>query len=381
MAELLPILNGTADPHDAVIDDRLREVDYPRTGAAWSEHVPVSVNDTYGDPFIIEQVHNTVAKLNLLRTQRLPTAIFTKAGPDDRVFDVLQGVLAPEKVIIFYSLTGLDEGDISFDERRRMIATLCTRFPNVVIFARPIIKDRNDDPANLARVVQVAKDLGRPFVLGGLHDRHKKKMLAGSVQEQLLAMCDEQQIPAFYKTSCAAAWTSGENCWVHDIGEPQRVEVAERLGYPVRVENGQVVLSRGTTGDINFLRMLCRAEVFVEEIVSNYNVLTLPLREGILLEATSSWFAWSENIETCLDCDYCIIKQIEYLRRKRVSVGVHPSRLIDVVDLDEGQYTVSTLRGTKLNRKLERPTLHKYADLRTVSPCHTRRYPAKAAAR
>jgi hypothetical protein len=377
MPKNLPLINTPTTP-TSLFEDRLRPVDFPREGIEWSKEVPVSVNDTYGDPFIIEQVHNTVAKLNLLGDQRHPIAIFTKAGPDDRVLDQLRTVSNADKVIVFYSLTGLDEADISFTERRRMIVSLTSIFPHVVVFARPIIEGRNDSAEMLSSIVDVAKELKLPFVLGGLHDRHKQKRLDSGVKEHLLDMCDDRGIPAFYKTSCAAAWAYGLDCWVHDIGEPRRVDVALELGYQLEVGEREIVLPAGTTGDINFLRMLCRTEVFVSEITSNYNVLTVPLREGLLLEATSSWFAWSENIETCLDCDYCIIKQIEYLRRKRVSVGVHPSRLTEVVDHDRGHQVLSTLRGTKLDRKRDVSTMHRYADLRVTSPCHTRRYPAGA---
>jgi hypothetical protein len=355
-------------------DDRLRPVDFPAAGAEWSEEIPVSVNDTYGDPFIIEQVDNTISKLNMLLMQRRPIAIFTKAGPDDDVFTALRRVVNPRNVVIFYSLTGLDEGDISFDARREMIATLHTIFPNVMVFARPIIRGRNDNPENLARLVSVANELALPFVLGGVHDRHKKKQLEDQVQQHLLALCDQQGIPAFFKTSCAAAWAFGLDCWVHDLGTPKRVDIARRLGYGVDLVEDTLVLPKGTTGDINFLRMLCLAEIYIQEVVSNYNVLTLPLREGIMMEATSSWLVWSENIETCLDCDYCIIKQIEYLRRKRVSVGVHPSRLLEVVDHDKGHYALSGLRGTKLDRRSDLGSLHRYANLRITTPCHAHQY-------
>ena len=357
------------------IGDRLRMVDMPVSGADWSADIPTSVNDTYGDPFIPEQVENTVAKINLLRTQRPLTAIFTKAGPHDGVVEHLKSILQPEKVIVFYSLTGLDEGDISFDERCAMLSALTDLFPHLMVFARPIIGGRNDHEENLVRLVRTASDHGVQFVLGGLHDRNKRKILADEVEERLLELCDEAGVPAFYKTSCAAAWASEQECWVHELGTPVNLDVAAELGYAVAVDGDGIALPRGTTGDINFLRMLCRCEVYVDEVISNYNVLTMPLVSGILLEATSSWFAWSENIEVCLDCDYCIIKQIEYLRKSRVSVGVHPSRLPEVVDREHGEYAVRRLRGTKLNRHTDRSRFHRYGDLRTTKPCTVRRYP------
>ncbi|WEH12242.1 hypothetical protein [Streptomyces sp. VNUA24] len=374
MADQLPLIQITSASAARAQEDRLRPVDHPQPAVMWSRDVPVSVNDTYGDPFIPEQVDNTVAKINLLQTQKTPIAIFTKAGPDEYVLERLRDVVKPESIIVFYSLTGLDEGGITYAQREEMIGRLTEIFPHVMVFARPIIQGRNDHEENLRRVVGVAKGQGLPFVLGGLHDPNKKKVLAGDVEQQLLDLCDREGVPSFYKTSCAGAWVTGLDCWVHDVGKLRNLDVAEQLGYDFRADDGVLVLRKGTTGDINFLRMLCRADVFVEEVVSNYNVLTLPLAPGILLEATSSWFAWSENIETCLDCDYCIIVQIEYLRRKRVSVGVHPSRLLEVVDRQNGEYTHKRLRGTKISRKVDRSTLHRYADMRTTKPCHTLRY-------
>jgi len=356
-------------------DDRLREIDMPAPGAEWTTHIPVSVNDTYGDPFIPEQVGNTVAKLNLLGAQRRPTAIFTKAGPNQQVLAALGAVEDPRRVIVFYSLTGLDEGGISFTERSQTISNLKKIFPHVMILARPIIAGRNDSEENLARLVATAHTEGIPFVLGGVHDQNKKKKLAGSVEEKLLQLCREQDVPAFFKTSCAAAWATQQDCWVHEFTGPHWLEEVCQLGYEASVsDDGGVVLPQGTTGDINFLRMLCRSEIYVEQIVSNYNVLSMSLVPGILLEATSSWFAWSENIEVCLDCDYCIIRQIEYLRRDRVSVGVHPSRLLDAVDQKNGQLTLERLRGRKIGRTEDRSKLHRYGDLRVTKPCYAHLY-------
>ncbi|WP_431872756.1 hypothetical protein [Nocardiopsis eucommiae] len=45
----------------------------------WPDRFPVSVNDTYGAPFLIEQVPNTTDKVRALTDHRAPIALFTKA--------------------------------------------------------------------------------------------------------------------------------------------------------------------------------------------------------------------------------------------------------------------------------------------------------------
>ncbi|WP_433475101.1 hypothetical protein ACQPZP_41620 [Spirillospora sp. CA-142024] len=336
--------------------------------------MPVSVNDTYGDPFIIEQVGNTVTKLTSLDRHRAPIAIFTKAGYSEEVLAQLETVPAQvaANVVVFYSLTGLDEGGISFDERVRFIQALREIFTNTLVFTRPIIRNRNDDPAMLRRLAEVAAEHTGYLVLGGLHDAKKRKTIETPVEDQLITFCDELGVPTFHKTSCAASWLHGTECWVHDLGAPRDLDSLVSLGYRFGIRDDMVVLDRGTTGDINFIRMLTRSEVYLREVISNYNLLTLPSGER-KLEATSSWFAWSENIDTCLDCNYCIIKQIEYLKKMRVRIGVHPSRLPEIVASTGPSQDFSAFRLTKLPK--DHAGRNVYADVRTVKPCRARLYP------
>ncbi|TDC79017.1 hypothetical protein [Streptomyces hainanensis] len=337
----------------------------------WSRWLPISVNDTYGDPFIPEQIENTTAKLASLSDHNAPIAIFTKAGYSSRVLERLGAVTHIDRAVIFYSLTGLDEGGISFEERVRMIAALKRLFPNTLVFTRPIIRNRNDDPGTLRRLSEVAAAHTGLLVLGGLHDAKKRKKIENSVEDQLIAYCDELGVKTFHKTSCAAAWLHGRDCWVHDLKGPRNLDVLVSLGYEFGVTDGRVVLEQGTTGDINFIRMITSSEVFVHNLVSNYNLLTLPSGKR-KLESTSSWFAWSENIDTCLDCNYCIIKQIEYLKKMRVRIGVHPSRLPEIVTGARTTIDFERFRLTKLPRG--ESGRHTYGDVRVTKPCRARVY-------
>lgn len=350
--------------------------DAGETAPEWTRYLPVSVNDTYGDPFIPEQIAGTVEKLEALAGHRAPIAIFTKAGYNEAVFDRLAQVPDLGKVVVFYSLTGLDEGGIDFDERLRVLERLRGLVPHLAVLTRPIIRNRNDSPEMLSRLVDAAAAHTGLLVLGGVHDGAKRKRLDSSVEDFLIAGCEEQDITVFYKTSCAAAWLHGESCWVHEQGEPRDLDALAGLGYEFEADDTHVVLPRGTTGDINFIRMLCRCGVYVEELISNYNLLTFPTG-GHKLESTSSWFAWSDNIEVCLDCDYCIITQIEYLERKKVTIGVHPTRLPELGGGGTG-IRFDSFRKTKLVRGGARG--HTYADVRVVKPCRIALY-APAAAR
>lgn len=347
-----------------------------RTQQPWHEWLPVSVNDTYGDPFIPEQVDNTVMKLEALMGQKAPIAIFTKAGYDPGVLRKCASVAGNRQVVVFYSLTGLNEAGISFGNRVAMIDGLREIWDNVVVFTRPIIRNRNDRPSVLDRLVEVAAARTGLLVMGGLHDRYKNKTIAFSVEDYLTDACDQAGVRCFHKTSCCAAYLHGLECWVHDLGTPVNLEVVSELGYEFAVNDDTIVLPEATTGDLNFLRMLTRAPVYTERLISNYNLLTLASGDQ-KYEATSSWFAWSENIETCLDCDYCIIKQIEYLRKMRVQVGTHPREIVATVQAATGGIDFSGFLGTKL--RADRPDAHTYADVRVVKPCFTHRYDDGAA--
>jgi hypothetical protein len=277
-----------------------------------------------------------------------------------------------DKVVVFYSLTGLDEGGISFDERVRAIIALRRIFPDTLVFTRPIIRNRNDSPEMLRKLADVAAEHTGLLVLGGLHDAKKRKNVETSVEDLLISYCAQRGVPTFHKTSCAGSWLHGADCWVHDLGEPRNLDALRSLGYEFDVRDGSVVLERGTTGDINFIRMLTRADVFIDDLISNYNMLTMPVGER-KLEATSSWFAWSENIDTCLDCNYCIIKQIEYLKKMRVRIGVHPTHLPEIVNGLPQVDAFAKFRLTKLPKN-DDVRRHRYADVRTVKPCRAPLY-------
>ncbi|RWQ71103.1 radical SAM protein [Bacillus cereus] len=342
-------------------------------GHLWYDNIPMSVNDTYGDPFIIEQVDNTIRKLKILWDHKAPIAIFTKAPFNKEVLEKLKEIKNHPMVIVMYSLTGLNEAGYSFENRVSFIKELKKIFNNVVILTRPIIKGRNDDDETLQKIVDVAKEHCGHLVLGGLHDPYKNKKIESSVEERMIEMCDKAGVKSFHKSSCCAAYIKGMSCWMHDMGEPINLNVAEQLGYKFDVVNNNVILERASTGDLNFLRMLTRANIYSKEIISNYNLLTIKTGNQ-KYESTSSWFAWAENIETCLDCDYCIIKQIEYLKKMKVQIGTHPKDMINLVKQNLSGQDFNSFKRTKIRKGLDSSDLNSYADVRILKPCFAKRY-------
>ncbi len=304
----------------------------------WYDYLPISINDTYGDPFIDSQVDNTIAKLNKLSSHKAPIVIFTKAPYNEKVLLKLKDLNSNSMLVVMYSLTGLDEGGFSFDNRIRFINELKKIFGSIVILTRPIIKGKNDNVEILSKIVKVASQSGGLLVLGGVHDSFKMKKIDSSIENMLMHICDTMGVKSFFKSSCCAAYIKNVPCWIHDLGNPQNLDIVTKLGYNYDVVDNCLVVKKASTGDLNFLKILTRSDVKTVEIISNYNLLSVT-PEGRKLECTSSWFCWATNSDTCLDCDYCIIKQIEYLKRERVEIGCCPNEILSYVS-NNGDFDV-----------------------------------------
>jgi hypothetical protein len=142
------------------------------------------------------------------------------------------------------------------------------------------------------------------------------------------------------------------------------VDIVKKLyGYIHETKDG-IVLPSATTGDLNFLKMITNSQdVFCNELINNSNRLSLGF-PGEILESNSSWFDWSRNTCHCYGCDYCIIKQIPYLRCNNVEIGCNPIELIKYlreINFDEAK----PINKLQLN-------IMGYNDVRTVQPCLTK---------
>src|SRR5262245_29600744 len=132
----------------------------------------------------------------------------------------LRTVADNTQVVVFYSLTGLDEGGISFAERLRSIAAVRDIFPNTFVFTRPIIRNRNDDPATLRRLSQAAADLTGQLVLGGLHDAKKRKRRLGIPMRPVLHLYDSPARIADVR--CAVDLYDGHSADIAAVGSLYR---------------------------------------------------------------------------------------------------------------------------------------------------------------
>ncbi len=133
-----------------------------------------------------------------------------------------------------------------------------------------------------------------------------------------------------------------------------------------------MVLDYASTGDLNFLRMLTGTEIISKEIKTNYNLLTISTPD-LLLECTSSWYAWSRNLDKCIGCNYCIILQLEYLERKKVNIGVHPRDILKHVK-EQNLEVFTNFKRTKL--KKHETSFSEYEQVRVKKPCFLHRYPS-----
>ncbi|WP_028734595.1 hypothetical protein [Rhizobium leguminosarum] len=336
----------------------------------WYNRIPISINDAYGDPFIPEQIDDTQRKFDQLHDHEMPIALFTKAPHSREILKHLATHDCPKYVTPMYSLTDLDEGGHSFENRTWMIRELEQVLQRpVTILVRPIIKDRNDDPSTLKKLVDVAARGSRLLVLGGLHDKYKMKKIKSGVEELLLEMCDDAGVAAFYKSSCCASYIHNVDCWMHKYSaEPVNTDIAKRIGYDVQATDNGLFIEKATTGDLNFLRILCRTSIETGTIVSNYNILSISTTQQ-KLESTSSWYVWARNISTCVGCKYCIIQQIEYLGKNELEIGVHPRMLLDGSPDDSRPINLLEFRRTKL-REVAMKT---YDSVRVPKPCHVDR--------
>lgn len=345
----------------------------------WWGYLPVSVNCSYGDPLLHQQELDTAAKLShLISTgHRAPFGFCTKGLLSPRAEQMFRSLPESPNLVFRYSLTGLAEANYDFDRRVDSIRRLEDIFgkEKVIISPRPIIAGRNDDEANLARIVEIAAQGSRVLILGGFHNFWKHKMLSDHVDKFLRKECETNNVSFFYKSSCSSAFVTGTACWMHDLSEPRNLDVLAQLGYSFTIENeaqyARVVLDEATTGDLNFARMITGSLPATRALISNYNLVS-PSPASQDIEQTSSWFVWARNLPQCLNCDYCIINDIEYLQQERKDIGVAPTLLPETLTKRHRLFTF-----TKGGLAKPRPAADgrtDYTRIRIVKECRRHSY-------
>ena len=345
----------------------------------WWTRLPVSINCAYGDPLIRQQEQDTAIKLSHLAESehQAPFGFCTK-GLLSKAGEALFRTLPPSPNYVFrYSLTGLDEAKYDFDARVDTIHRLGAIFgkEKIIISPRPIIAGRNDDEANLARIVKVAADTSRVLIVGGFHDPWKHKLVSERVDKFLKDECDANGVRYFYKSSCSSSFVTGTACWMHDLGTPRNLAVLEQFGFAYELdESGDtpvVVLDQATTGDLNFVRAVTASLPRTKRLISNYNLISAsPAR--IDVEQTSSWYVWARNLPQCLNCDYCIINDIEYLEQERKDVGVQPHQLAETLGVVHREPPAAKGGAAQVSSPDGNKDRVDYTMVRIVKPC--RRY-------
>lgn len=290
----------------------------------WFENIPVNINNN-GDPLIDKEIENTVEKIKSLEGYSNIFHICTKSVPSEYAFSLLEELTENQKKNLFlsYSLTGLNEGRYSFEDRVKAIDRLYDIFGDMTILLRPLIKGRNDSRENIENIIKVASAHGNRIILGGLHNDKLIKQLDDETKEFFIECCKANGVKFFNKTSCAVADKFGTICKVHGYEEnvPKNLEVLDQLEYDYEIIDGKVVLAQASSGDLNLVRVITESVPYTKKLISRLNKVTTVDNHNY--EFTSGWFSWSDNKPCNIGCDYCVMSQIDYLK-DRSSVGCHP---------------------------------------------------------
>lgn len=290
----------------------------------WFEKIPVNINNN-GDPLIDNQIENTILKIKSLEGFSNIFHICTKAVPSEYAFSLLENLTKEQKKNLFlsYSLTGLNEGKYTFEERVNAIDRLYSIFGDVIILLRPLIKGRNDSKENIENIVKVAASHGNRIIMGGLHNNKLIKQLEDETKQYFIECCKANGVKFFNKTSCAVADKFDTICKVHGFEKniPSNLEILDKLGYEYEVLDNKIVLSQASAGDLNLVRVITESMPYTKKLISRLNKITTIDNRNY--EFTSGWFSWSENKPCNIGCDYCVMSQIDYLK-DRSSVGCHP---------------------------------------------------------
>lgn len=296
----------------------------------WYENIPVNINNN-GDPLIDNQIENTVMKVKSLTEYANIFHICTKAVPSEYAYSLLEtlNVEQVRNLFLSYSLTGLDEGKFSFEQRVETINRLYAMFGDVTILLRPLIRDRNDSKENIERIINVAASHGNKIILGGLHNENLIKQMKDDTKQYFIDCCRANGVKFFNKTSCAVADQFNMVCKVHDYCDniPKNLNVLEELGYQYELLNDKIVLSQASSGDLNLVRYITESMPYTRKLISRLNKITTI--DSHNYEVTSGWLSWSENKPCNIGCDYCVMSQIDYLK-DRSSVGCHPKEIKNI---------------------------------------------------
>jgi hypothetical protein len=290
--------------------------------------LPVSINNIIGDPFIADQTENTFSKLESLRDSghRGPISIITKSKLGVSELSRLSDYLGFGNLIIFYTLTGMNEGGISFEERVGVYEKLVKTVPNLVLLFRPVIKGHNDSKEMINSIVKVCSDTNTRLVYTGFYNEKKEKILDKDTEREIVNCADEKDVKVFSKSACATSDISGDVCFAHvNRLEPFNLDFVKQF-YDLEVNNEQIILMDGTPGDCNFVRFVTRKKTVLRDGDLHH---FLSLGTDIPLLCSSSWFSWSDIVPCSMGCWYCSAEYVFPECKEPKQIGCNPVEIFD----------------------------------------------------
>lgn len=292
------------------------------------KNIPVSINNIIGDPFIPNQVEDTFFKLDSLKKSghKGPISIITKSRLDAAMFSRLIDYQNLANLIIFYTLTGMDEGGTPFKERVEVYKELARIMPHTVLLYRPIIKDCNDSLEIIKSIMDICKETGTNLVYTGFYDQNKEKFLDYRTEAKIVQYANEMGVKIFSKSACATSAILGNVCFAHVNEEPINLGLIREL-YNIEDEDGNIILPYGTPGDRNFIRFITHSNVAILERKS-YHFLSIA--GGVPFLCSSSWFSWSQITPCTIGCWYCSTEYVFPECKESRTIGCNPIEMLNI---------------------------------------------------
>lgn len=289
--------------------------------------IPVSINNILGDPFIPIQLEDTFSKLDSLKESQHngPISIITKFPITAPLLNRLSQYKTLPNVIIFYTLTGFDEGGTPFTDRQGIYRQIAAIMPNTVLLYRPIIPNKNDAHCVVDTLLEICRETETCLVYTGLYVEHngiKSKHLASETERLILDVAKNKGIPIFSKSACATSHLLRTHCFAHVSKPPDCLDIVSNL-YGDRFDNSLFSLTQGTPGDRNFVRFITGRNPSLTGVSSRHHFLSIQSSDYPLL-CSSSWFSWSRIAPCDIGCWYCSTEYVFPECKEPEQIGCNP---------------------------------------------------------
>lgn len=302
--------------------------------------IPVSINSNYGDAFQPTQWDDTINKLQKLSesSHKGPVMIGSKYIISDLQLQELKNI-NPD-VWIFISITGIENScRFSFSEYCDYYKRACKILKNVVCVIRPIIPLRNDKHSILLPIIEMTAQGRKMLTYGGFKDpkadgspQYRNEDLFSWIENE----CRKRSICCTEKTVCLVNEINHTNCFHHCKTMPINLDIISDFGYNYEFDGEKIIvsgwngISKVTSGDISFIKMLCKSSLVVPKHLYKSLVLSIKLGDTPLV-CTSSWFNWATQKHCVVKCDYCFAGENVDTRIDLDYYGCNPIDLLSVL--------------------------------------------------